>query len=306
MKIILSDDLNFYQKKYFEELSKKISEDFIPSDDKAWFITNNWKNQASEFHLYTQVFISNLSEESQSHSLKNLFWKDWLEKPSTHASFLAHSPFGFRYLKEFKNRAKAYYWNLPFLATDNSSPKPLANTSYKIGVLLSLVESNHYPFFSQIAHYLTQRRQDVEFYVLNEGPLERHFKNILKALEIESYFHFMSSQIPTMDIFFYAPLRNYDFLPVYFSAEQKTPMASSLLPGIEEFILDSNTGFLFENNHTKSAAELLLRILDRKELKTALGHQLHAHCKKNFEYSKQLDFIGDLFSLQRLKNIAAA
>jgi glycosyltransferase involved in cell wall biosynthesis len=306
MKIILSDDLNFYQKKYFEELSKKISEDFIPSEEKAWFITNNWKKHASQFRLYPQVYISNLAEESEGYSLKNLLWKDWLEKPTTHANFLAHSPFGFRYLKEFKKRAKAYYWNLPYLSLEKAIAQPLSNTSYKIGVLLSLEETNHYPFFAQIAHYLTQRRQDVEFYVFNQGPLERHFKNILKALEIESYFHFMNEKIPTMDIYFYAPLRNYDFLPVYFSAEQKTPITCSSLPGIEEFILDANTGFLFENNHTKSAAELLLRLLDRKELKVGLGQQLHTHCKKNFEYLKQQDFIQDLFSLQRLKNKAAA
>ena len=151
------------------------------------------------------------------------------------------------------------------------------------------------------AHYVAQRTPNVEFHFMGYGPLARHLKNMVSALNLESTVIVKETihvaEIQNLDLFLYLPIRNDHFGPVLYASHYGLPVIANELPGIDDIIVEGKTGFIVPPHDTKALGELILRMETNRELKEGLGAALRSHLDDQFPISMAIDQISRIFGL---------
>lgn len=302
---IKSEELIDYEIFYFDNLVKTLglSSDLFPDKKVAWFITGDWKKYAGEFSRYDFVVVSIVGERESRGSLRNLFWNNVVRSNPANAKFLTHSPLSYRTFSQIQKMPNVTYSPLPFLSLEKDF-KP--QSSKGIAGMGQFKEENHFVFFLNVAHYLLQKKKDIHFSLSGDGPLESHYNKVAKELGIQSNVTVSKEWNQLPDVLLYTPFKNYTFIPILLASAFGLAVVGQQLPGIETFIRDAETGFLFETSDTKSAAELTIRLLEHEELRKGLSAQLKKLCQTSFSLANFRSQFEELLGLDQFKKTSQA
>lgn len=267
-----------------EELDANRTRTFKGADARGvfWIFAHRWEQALALVKVPpgSKIFVSVLSSAPSSPLLPALFWRR-LFNPPQNVHWLAHSPLSFRFLCEIRGMAQSMvtFLPLPF----SGLGKKLGGgrrDRVSVGVLARYSPDANLHYALNIAHYVTQRKTPAHFYFLGAGTLEKHLRAMIEELGLQTSVTLAfpdAGALDELDLLLYPPLQNHHFLPVMLAASRGVPVVASELPGIETYIRDGHTGFVVPINDTKPMAELILRLVQDRNLRVTLGQKLESH-----------------------------
>lgn len=253
------------------ELTKEIRR--FEADDFLWFWSKDWKNTISEISrlsLNQKTLVSVLSTTEQKSSLWGVLFEGLKIPVPANVTLAAHSPLSYRFLVELVGLPEVQVANLPFLLPAPSQKK--TDECFSFGCLCPLLEESNLHFILTVAHSLKEKKKDFCLNLIESGNLKSHLENLAGDLDIKNQVKFTSfDQRKYLDVFLYFPERNDHFIPVLFAAGDSITPISKPLPGLDQFIEDNQTGFLFEQEDARAVADLLLSLSKNPELCSKMG-----------------------------------
>lgn len=176
-------------------------------------------------------------------------------------------------------------------------PKPRtqrqSDGSIRVGTFVSFLPSSNVPFFLTAAHYVASRRPDVRFSLAGYGPLENHFRRMVRELDLEGVVRIEPTDsadvMDGFDVFFYAPERCDHWGPLALAAARGLPCVVSEPAAIEAGARDGHECLVAPTNEGYAAGELLLRTIESETLRRGLGQNLRqlASSKKATEVAAE-------------------
>lgn len=273
--------------------------------EKVWIVAHDWKSAWQRLRKVTrkkEVYVSILSLPVEKGSLFTLLWRRLMPSLPADTHLITHSPINYRFFREMEGWRKDRTTFLPFGSVLSAPPRPPSIAPEKnlvVGSLGRLVAENNFNYVFSIAHYVLQKRPDTIFRVLGTGPLYSHLVHSVRDLGLESRVEIVETEfqefLSSVDILLYPPIRNDHFLPVLGAAELGCPVLSVDIPGIKELITDNKSGFIVPQFETKATAELLIRLLDHPELRSAMGGECQRTLAARFSPAQVAAQYGQLF-----------
>lgn len=255
------------------ELKKK-SKDFS-ADDCLWFWTKDWRrtiNEISNFSLKQKCLISVLSTTEQKSSVWGVLFETLKVTIPSNVMLVAHSPLSYRFLVEIVGLAEAQVVQLPLPLPSTSIRE--TNEVFSLGCLCPLVEENNLHFILTVAHSLKKKKEDFNLWFLETGHLRSHLEKLALDLDLKDQVNFLPfGQKENLDVLLYFPERNDHFIPVLLAASKGAVPVTKSLPGIGQFIADTQSGFVFEEETTGAIADSLFALSKKPELCCRMGAQ---------------------------------
>ena len=260
-----------------------------------WIFSSRWEEALHSLKLPsgTRTFVSVLAPPAPTTLFPALFWRK-LRTFSSSVHLIAHSPLSFRFLCEIGGlpQDQVRYLPVPIASGASRSPHPVVADVVSVGALARFTSESNLNYFLNVAHYVTQKRQNVHFKVLGAGPLRRHLTEMVQDLGLKSSVSVVEASenvLGDLNVLLYLPLQNSHFIPLMLAGACKVPIVASELPGIENFIQDGRNGFIVPVNDTKPMAELVLRLADDLIFRRSLGERLSAALAEKFSPDKLVD-----------------
>ncbi len=156
-----------------------------------------------------------------------------------------------------------------------------------IGIVAGLRPMKRHETFLKAAGAILQKRQDVDFLVIGDGPRRQELENLSKELQISPHVHFLgwnedvNDLLLQLDIGINCSANEGLSNAIMEYMAQGIPCVVSSAGGNPELIKDGFNGFLFALGDWKQLANKVQILLDNKEL----GQQFAQHSKEII-YSK--------------------
>jgi glycosyltransferase involved in cell wall biosynthesis len=278
------------------------------TDESSWIVSRDWRGALrylSAFSTKSKIFVSVLSTNVQKVSL----WETWFNSLNpvlpAHIKLLAHSPLSYRFLKELAGMPDLQLEQIPFPAPLKSSEK--RSGRFTVGAYCSFVSDNNLHFLLTIGHYLAKRDDSIQLKLWGKGPLVDHLSKLSSDLGISNQVqivpisHFVEPE--SCDVALYFPQKNDHFGALLMAASIGAVPICGNVPGIEKYVRDSVNGFVFQQEETRSIAELILTLKNHPSLCEELGVRFQRDTLKNFSSDKISDqflsiFKGNIYQTQ--------
>ena len=149
-----------------------------------------------------------------------------------------------------------------------------------------------------------QRCPDVKFLVAGEGPQLSSLMSLAKEKRVEASFRFLgriserslASYYSAADLFVLTSIYEaFGVVLVEAMAAAKTVIAPRV-GGIPEIVKDGETGFLFPARNTRVLTDLMLRVLEDKELRAIIGERAREMAETHFTWDRIVKRYLDAYS----------
>ncbi len=309
VECLLGSDLLPWERDYFAALLPAFESRMgmvVRSWDKAgvlqgrrlWLIARDWRRalQAVPSRYKGKVFVSVLGVKPRPRWL-GFINKPWNPRSDLSVQLLAHSPYAYRFLKEMDRIPEAGLNLVPLPGLLLETLKRQSSV-LQIGNLSALASEANLAYLVSVAHYVSRLQVPVQFQVLEQGALVPHFHAMLKDLGLEKFFVPLSPTAGGMDVLIHAPSTAEHFLPVLWKGAQGIPVLSSDLPGIETLLSDGQDGFVIPVNEVKPMGELIARLVQNEDLRSALGVRLRQGLASRYPLDRILSLYEEIFFLR--------
>jgi len=261
-----------YPSKYFKIESKKLS-----SDDLVWFWSKDWKKSVAELaslSLKQRGFISVLSTEERSSSLLSNVFDSLTQSIPPHITLIVHGPVPYRFFVEMVGLPESQVKYLPL-------PMPVASQKeasqvFSFGSFCPLIEESNLHFILTVAHYLKKKTEKFQLCFSEAGFLRAHLEKLASDLRLEERVRFLKDEeMEKLDVLLYFPEKNDHFVSVLSAASRGILPICKRLPDIDNYVVDTQTGFVFEGDDTRAVGELLFSLSNNPSLRKEMGARFH-------------------------------
>lgn len=253
----------------------------------SWIVARDWHsavNYLSAFSTKSRTLVSVLS----THVRKATIWETWFRSIHPvlppHIKLLAHSPLSYRFLKELVGVPDIQIQELPFPVPSTRGEKK--ESSFVVGAYCSYFPDNNLHFLLTIGHYLAKRDKNLQLKIWGDGPLCEHLMQIAKDLRIDHVVQIVRTsnfvEPELCDAALYFPQRNDHFSPLLMAASAGAVPICGNIAGIENYVRDSVTGFIFQEEDVRSIAELILTLKNHPYLCKEMGTRFNRDTLKKF------------------------
>lgn len=152
----------------------------------------------------------------------------------------------------------------------------LANNDILIGNTSALAEHKDYFTFLKVAKEVSAQRKNVKFLIIGDGPLRENvyaFSNQLglnKSVVFTGFLNNIPEILPQLDLFFMPSKEEGLGTSLLDAMVCKVPIVTTRAGGIPEIVLDGKTGFCGEIGNVTMLSQMILKILDDKEIASKL------------------------------------
>lgn len=270
--------------------NSRIDKAGMGSGNLVWAVTRNWQRALVVLNKLkpSKAYLSVLGLGVYRPFLPTLFLKRLRPTVTENVHLIAHSRLNYRFFNEIENIAQEQLSYVPLPYTEMQSAVESTKKSSKpvVGAFDCFERESNLTFLIGVAHCLHQQDPNVQFRIYGSGKLKPHLFSVIRDLEIEDAVEIVETVDPAcirnLDVFVYCPIRNDHFLPVLFAAANKVPVIASNLAGIEEYITDGKSGFVFPMNEIRPVAEMAAHMLVDNELRTKFGQVLHEDLSRRY------------------------
>ncbi|MCI8510138.1 MAG: polysaccharide pyruvyl transferase CsaB [Clostridia bacterium] len=157
-----------------------------------------------------------------------------------------------------------------------------------IGIIGRFDKVKNHAMFLRAAKQVLAQRNDVEFVLAGEGPLENNLKNYCKENGIADKVHFVGfikdiySFIHFIDINTLTSFSESFPYVLLEGAKMSKPTVCSAVGGIPDLILEGETGMLVPSDDDAALGRKLLELIDQPQLREELGKNLHELAVSHF------------------------
>ncbi|NBX77389.1 MAG: glycosyltransferase family 1 protein [Proteobacteria bacterium] len=173
---------------------------------------------------------------------------------------------------------------IPFPAPVRSAEKK--GNQFTLGAYCSFVSNNNLHFLLTIGHYLAKRDDSICLKFWGKGPLVDHLSKLASDLGISKQVQIIPtdqfSEPEFCDVALYFPQKNDHFGALLMAASVGAVPICGNIPGIEKYVSDSVNGFIFQQEETRSIAELILTLKNHPALCRELATRFQRDTFKNF------------------------
>ncbi len=157
-----------------------------------------------------------------------------------------------------------------------------------VGIIGRFDKVKNHAMFLRAAKQVLAQRNDVEFVLAGEGPLENNLKNYCKENGIADKVHFVGfikdiySFIHFIDINTLTSFSESFPYVLLEGAKMSKPTVCSAVGGIPDLILEGETGMLVPSDDDAALGRKLLELIDQPQLREELGKNLHELAVSHF------------------------
>jgi len=267
-------------------------------DGPCWILAHDWqkalqflKIKRSALPIFVSVFSTNLRKTT----LIETWIKSFQNVVPQGVRLISHSPMSLRFFKDLAGIPEIQIESLPLPLPHFSQDRK--NHKFTVGTYSSFRLENNLHFVATLAHYLSKKDPDCCFRIFGFGPLYQHLNQLIDTLGVSKQVTVIEtmevSDVAELDVLVYVPHRNDHFIPLLLAASAQVVPVCVDTPGINDYVVDSQSGFIVPQEDTKTMAELILSLkqhpLLRKELSKRFSQQVQNSFNKNkvcSEYAK--------------------
>jgi len=264
------------------------------TDEPCWIVSRDWQHALrylSAFSTKSKIFVSVISSNTRKMSIWETWFKSLTPVIPAHIKLLAHSPLGYRFLKELAGMPDLQLEQIPLPAPIR--PVEKRPSSFTVGAYCSFVSDNNLHFLLTVGHYLSKRDDSIRLNLWGEGPLADHLLKLADDLGVSNQVHIIPTahflEPESCDIALYFPQKNDHFAGLLMAASVGAVPICGNIPGIENYVTDSVNGFVFQQEEIRSIAELILTLKNHPALCRELGARFQRDTLKNFSSEKISD-----------------
>lgn len=249
--------------------------------EPLWIVAKNWPEAVRWGARHSgPVVISVIHLTRRAAPLPFLFLERMRKRLPSNVTLVTHCPLSQRFFLEIEgmSESQTIFLPLPVGSADRRERAPGAPVT--VGVLARFLSESNLHYCLNVAHYVARKNPEVHFRILGSGPLQSHLERMVKDLGLHStqvVAGANASDVATLDCLLFTPLRGDHFIPILLAGRFGIPVLATECPGIDEFILDGQSGFLVPVNETKPMAELVLRLGSDALLRRSMGEKLSTH-----------------------------
>lgn len=246
------------------------------SSSHIWLISRYWKNVKKTLRKIKRkkVFLSVLDPTTINDSASMLFIRKFYKILPNHVTLLAHSKLNYEFLRKIFGVSdnRLFLIDFPFYETGIVNKKE--NSITNIGFFGNFLRDDNYNFIITLAHCLINQTKKIKFYLFGEGPLKNHVLTMIRALNLKEFFIFdeFEKALPSLDLIFYSTIRNSHYLPLLIAAQRKIPVFSLFVPGINDYIDNKKSGFIFNIDDVGIISNLIIELINNKEYLELMGY----------------------------------
>ena len=165
---------------------------------------------------------------------------------------------------------------------------------YKIGILARLSKEKNHQLFVKIANVLKERN-DFKFYIAGDGPEK---ESIMK--EIEKYGLQQSvKMLGNMDVLLLLSFREVFPMVVIEAMATGTPIVSIDVGGINEAVIDGESGVLIREYCESKFADVLEKLHGNEEKVNDMREKAREKAERNFSLFKMIEETKDIYELNK-------
>ena len=148
-----------------------------------------------------------------------------------------------------------------------------------VGMIARLSPEKGHDVFLQVAREVAARRPDARFLVVGAGPLSAELQQLSAALGLAEQVIFTGARRDVtalnhvIDVFLLPSREEALPLAVLEAMAAERPVVATAVGGVPEVVVDGETGFLCQPGERAPLARAVLALLERPELRAALGRR---------------------------------
>jgi glycosyltransferase involved in cell wall biosynthesis len=174
--------------------------------------------------------------------------------------------------------------------------------SLLVGTVGRLVVAKSYDFLLQIAKEVCEKRPDVRFVLVGEGPLREELVEMRDSLGLTDKVVFLGARtdiselLAAMDLYVITSRR--EGLPVSLIEAMMAakPIVSTSVGGIPEALSDNEDGILVEPRSVQSFAEAIVNLINDPEKMAALGQKAKGKAIARYSAHKVLETLEQAYT----------
>lgn len=265
------------QRRFFKQ---KVTGDF-------WVVARDWRRALDFLSVKSyqagKIFVSVLSNPREEKQLYNLSFKAFFASLPKLTTLIVYSPLEYRFFRDIKkipeSQLKLGVLAMPGRNVD--SAQKTGGDKFEIGTFCDFSSESNINFLLGVAHFVSKQNSQIHFNILGRGPLYNHFSRMIESLELNKVVSIVEtnaeSLVGSLELFLYAPLRNYHFIPLTVAAVYSIPVICVDLPGVEDLILPGKTGIRIPSYEIRTMGEKILELYQDQSLRQSLGSELNRH-----------------------------
>ncbi len=156
----------------------------------------------------------------------------------------------------------------------------------------SLIPRKGLPFLVEAAKKVVKVQSDTKFLIVGEGPLKNQLNDSVKSANISGNFRFIGNlkddMLPKVyncaDVFVLPSIQEGQGIVLLEAQASAKPVVAFDIGGVNETVLNKETGLLVNQGNTDELADALLKLLTDKALREKMGSNGQLFVSKNFTW----------------------
>ena len=176
-----------------------------------------------------------------------------------------------------------------------------------VGIIARLSSVKGHIYLLEAAKLILNKRKDIQFLIIGDGPEESKLKKLTKTLEIEENVVFHKSILDTaqalavMDIFVMPSISEGLGLAILEAMASSLPVVASNVGGIYSLISEGKNGYLLTPKNPAAIEDAILKIINNSQLAKDMGNLGQKICEKDFSLNVFADQVEKVYT-QALKS----
>ncbi len=251
-----------------------------------WIVARDWRRALDFLSVKSynsgKVFVSILYTPQEEKQLYGLSFQPFFSSLPKSTTLIVYSPLEYRFFRDIKKIPESQL-KLGSLMMPKRVWQSFPNRNsgkFQVGTFCDFSMESNINFLLCVAHFVSKQSSQIHFNILGRGPLYNHFSRMVSALDLNKAVSIIEtvseSVVGSLDLFLYAPLRNYHFIPVMIAGAYQVPVISVEIPGIEDFIVPEKSGILIPSYEIKTMGIKILELYQEQSRRNELGLELNA------------------------------
>ena len=165
-----------------------------------------------------------------------------------------------------------------------------------VGLISYLRTYKGHEYFIEAARHIANRRDDVTFVIVGEGPEEQPIRKRIEERGLTRRVRMLGFRDDLLNVFrsldvFAIPSVEGDTIPQVLmqALAMGIPVVSTTVGSIPDVVLEGETGFVVPPRDAHALADRIVRLLDDKDLRSRLGVNGRSLVERSYSIEKMLD-----------------
>jgi glycosyltransferase involved in cell wall biosynthesis len=172
----------------------------------------------------------------------------------------------------------------------------LPKSQLLVGIISYLRTYKGHEYFIEAARRIAEKRGDVTFIIVGEGPEEQTIRTLIEQLGLTSRIRMMGFRDDLLNVFrsldvFAIPSVEGDTIPQVLmqALSMGVPVVSTTVGSIPDVVIEGETGFVVAPRDGMALAERILQLCEDAVLRARMGTNGRTLVKRSYSIDKMLD-----------------